>query len=139
MITDGEVDQADIATDAVGRQQLDRTYKAQFVRVNTTTSGEYLWDDAWFSNNRPDITTTGTAGQIYIDSHGGVSLDILIKEDGVVVVNTSGNTYTHTASDGKFLEILVKPYSFVYDWFVQFTRARNYDYIAGLVVGGRGD
>jgi hypothetical protein len=139
MIADGEVDQADIATDAVGRQQLDDTYKAQFIRVNTTSTGEYLWDDAWFSNNRPDITTTGTAGEIYFDSHGGVSMDILIKEDGIVVVNTGAHTYTHTATEGKFLEIMVKPYNFVYQWFVHFTGARNGDYVAGLVVGGRGD
>jgi hypothetical protein len=139
MIVDGDVDQADIATDAVGRQELDRTYKAQFVRVNTTNSGEYLWDDAWFSYNRPDITTNGTAGQIYIDSHNGVSLDILIKEDGVVVVNADAYNYTHEASDGKFLEIFVKPYSFVYQWFVHFNGGRNGNYIAGLVVGGRGD
>jgi hypothetical protein len=108
----------------------------QFVRVNTTIVGEYVFDDAWYDDSRPDITTTGTAGEIYIDTHGGVAARIVIKEDGVVVVSTQGDTYTHTASDGKLLEVYVWPYSFVYQWFVHFTGAREGDYIAGLVQGG---
>jgi hypothetical protein len=110
--------------------------RSQYVRVNTNNSGEFLFDDGWYNDTRPDITTTGTAGEIYIDTHGGVAAWIVIKEDGVVVLNNQAYTYTHTASDGKLLEIYVRPYSFVYQWFVHFTGAREGDYIAGLVQGG---
>ncbi len=112
--------------------------RSQFVRVNTTNSGEYIFDDDWYNNNRPEIRTTGTTGEIYIDNNGGVQLNFVIKEDGVVVVSTSGDNYTHTASDGKLLEIYVWPYTFIYQWFVHFTGAREGDYIAGMVKGGSG-
>lgn len=138
MIVDGTVSQSDIASNSVGREDLSNAFKAQFVRVNTTSADEYLWNDDWYNQNRPDISTTGTAGEVYIDSHGGVQLRIVIKEDGIAVVNTSAYTYTHTASDGKLLEIYVWPYTFVYQWFVHFIGAREADYIAGLVKAGTG-
>jgi hypothetical protein len=132
---------SEIASDSVGRADLATRFKAQYVRVNTDNSYEYIWNDDWYNDSRPDIRTTGTNGQIYIDSHGGVSLRIVIKEDGSVVVNTTAGTYTHTASDGKLLEIYVWPYTFIYQWYVHFTGARERysateDHIAGIVRAG---
>ncbi|MHC4529839.1 MAG: hypothetical protein ACYS29_18355, partial [Planctomycetota bacterium] len=129
---------SEIASASVGRVHLSTSFKAQFVRVDTTVANQYIWDDDWYAYGRPDIRTTG-AGQVYIDTHGGVALNILIKEDGVVVVNTGNEyTYTHAASDGKLLEIYVWPYTFNYMFFVHFTGAREGNYIAGLVKAGRG-
>ncbi len=146
MVVDNSLGQSDIATDgvgaseiasnSVGRADLASTFKAQYVRVNSNNSNEYVWDQDWYDDSRPAIRTTGTAGQLYIDSFGGVSLRIVIKEDGAVVVNTSAYTYTHTASDGKLLEIYVWPYNFTYQWFVHFTGARESNYIGGLVEAG---
>jgi len=109
------------------------------VRVNTVNANEYIWDDAWYSDNRPDIYTTGTAGQIYFDSHGGVQLHIVIIADGSKVVDTNAYTYTYTATDTDLLEIYVWPYTFIYQWFIHFVGARarydaSNDHIAGIVM-----
>ncbi len=135
---------SEIASDSVGRTDLANTFKAQFVRADTESANNYIWNPNWFNYNRPAIYTTGTAGQLKIcDSGGGVALRAVIKQDGVVVYNgtiASGGCKTHNAPDGKLLEIYVWPYTFAYKWFVHFTGARersNGDYIAGLVRGGR--
>jgi len=86
-IAAGAVGSSEIADNSVGRTDLSNLFKAQYVRVNTANANEYIWDDSWYSDNRPDIYTTGTAGQIYFDSHGGVQLHIVIIADGFKVVD----------------------------------------------------
>jgi hypothetical protein len=132
---------SEIASNSVGRVDLSSTFKAQFVRVNTVNANEYVWNPSWYNTNRPTIRTTGTAGQLYIyDSGGGVSCRVVIKEDGSVVYN-GWTPKTYDASDGKLIEIYVWPYTFVYQWYVHFTGARERysssdDHIGGLVRAG---
>ncbi|MBN1135399.1 MAG: hypothetical protein JXM73_02380 [Anaerolineae bacterium] len=140
-IAAGAVGSSEIADDSVGRADLSSLFKAQYVRVNTANANEYIWDDAWYNDSRPDIRTTGTAGQIYFDSHGGVQLHIVIIADGSKVVDTYAYTYTYTATDGDQLDIYVWPYTFIYQWFVHFVGARerydsSNDHVAGIVMAG---
>lgn len=132
---------SEIASDAVGRVDLASTFKAQYVRVHTGTANQYIWNPDWYNDSRPAIRTTGTAGQLYIyDPGGGVSCRVVIKEDGTVVYN-GWTPVTYNASDGKLIEIYVWPYTFIYQWYVHFTGARerynsSNDHIAGLVRAG---